>query len=81
VVKEITIRKDLTCGKIPPDNLVACQSDDEIAFLDGLDHEKLIRALRREEIYYILFFETGNGDGGYKTVWFNSDSFCQETAL
>ena len=81
IVKEITIRKDLTCGDIPPDHLVACQTKDEIAILDGLDKETFIRALRHEEIHYILFYETGNSDGGHKTIWFNLDeSPCPETA-
>jgi hypothetical protein len=81
VVKKITIRKDLTCGDIPPDNLVACETSDEIAFLDGLDHETFLRALRHEEIHYVLFYETGNSDGGHKTIWFNLDeSPCPETA-
>ncbi|MEW6143592.1 MAG: hypothetical protein AB1598_01095 [Thermodesulfobacteriota bacterium] len=80
VVPEITIRKDLMCGNIPPDNLIACQSEDEIAILDGLDQETFNRALRHEEIHYILFFETGNGDGGHKSIWFNIDeSPCPES--
>ena len=57
MVKEITIRKDLTFGNIPPDNLVASQSGDEIAFPDDIDHETFIRALWHEEIHYILFVE------------------------
>ena len=73
VVPEITIRKDLMCGDIPPDNLIACQSGDEIAILDGLDQETFDRALRHEEIHYILFFETGNADGGHKSIWFDPE--------
>lgn len=80
VVPEITIRKDLMCGNIPPDNLIACQSEHEIAILDGLDQETFDRALRHEEIHYILFFETGNADGGHKSIWFDpADSPCPET--
>lgn len=79
VVPEITIRKDLMCGNIPPDNLIACQSEDEIAILDGLDQETFNRALRHEEIHYILFFETGNADGGHKSIWFDlEESPCPE---
>ncbi|MFI5324027.1 MAG: hypothetical protein ACHQ6U_10975 [Thermodesulfobacteriota bacterium] len=82
IIKKITIRKDRICDNIPPDNLVACQTSEEIAFLDGLDHETFIRALRHEEIHYVLFFETGNNDGGHKTIWFNLDeSPCPETAM
>lgn len=66
MVKEIKIRKDHTCGNIPPDNLVSSQSGDETAFPDGIDHETFIRALRHEEIHYILFVEKGDGDGGHK---------------
>lgn len=81
IVPEITIRKNLTCGDIPPDNLIACQTENEIAILDGLDAKTFERALRHEEIHYILFFETGNGDGGHKSIWFNIDeSPCPETA-
>ncbi len=80
VVPEITIRKDLTCGSIPSDDLIACQSENEIAILDGLDQETFDRALRHEEIHYILFFETGNSDGGHKSIWFDPDeSPCPET--
>jgi hypothetical protein len=80
IVPEITIRKDLMCGNIPPDNLIACQTEDEIAILDGLDQETFNRALRHEEIHYILFYETGNGDGGHKSIWFDIDeSPCPET--
>jgi len=81
IVPEITIRKDLMCGNIPPDNLIACQTENEIAILDGLDQETFNRALRHEEIHYILFFETGNGDGGHKSIWFDlENSPCPETA-
>lgn len=38
IIKKITIRNDRICDNIPPDNLVACQTSEEIAFLDGLDH-------------------------------------------
>jgi len=80
VVPEITIRKDLMCGNIPPDNLIACQSEHEIAILDGLDQETFDRALRHEEIHYILFFETGHADGGHKSIWFDpEESPCPET--
>jgi hypothetical protein len=82
VVPEITIRKDLMCGNIPPDNLIACQSEDEIAIIDGLDQETFNRALRHEEIHYILFFETGNADGGHKGIWFDTEeSPCPEAGL
>jgi len=82
VVPEITIRKDLMCGDIPPDNLIACQSEDEIAIIDGLDQETFNRALRHEEIHYILFFETGNADGGHKSIWFDpEESPCPEAGL
>jgi hypothetical protein len=82
VVPEITIRKDLMCGNIPPDNLIACQSEDEIAIIDGLDQETFNRALRHEEIHYILFFETGNADGGHKSIWFDTEeSPCPEAGL
>ncbi len=81
IVPEITIRKDLACGDIPPDNLIACQTENEIAILDGLDAETFERALRHEEIHYILFFETGNNDSGHKSIWFNIDeSPCPATA-
>ncbi len=80
VVPEITIRKDLMCGSIPPDNLIACQSEDEIAILDGLDQDAFNRALRHEEIHYILFFETGNADGDHNSIWFDpEESPCPET--
>ncbi len=40
------------------------------------------RALRHEEIHYILFFETGNSDGGHKSIWFDTEeSPCPETGL
>jgi hypothetical protein len=80
IVPEITIRKDLMCGNIPPDNLIACQTENEIAILDGLDRETFNRALRHEEIHYILFYETGSSDGGHKSIWFDIDeSPCPET--
>jgi hypothetical protein len=80
IVPEITIRKDLMCGNIPPDNLIACQTENEIAILDGLDQQTFNRALRHEEIHYILFFETGSSDGGHKSIWFDIDeSPCPET--
>lgn len=80
IVPEITIRKDLMCGNIPPDNLIACQTENEIAILDGLDATTFNRALRHEEIHYILLYETGNSDGGHKSIWFDLDeSPCPET--
>ena len=81
VVPEITIRKELMCGDIPPDNLIGCQSKDEISILDGLNQKTFDLALRHEEIHYILFFETGNADGGHKSIWFDdAQSPCPETA-
>ena len=81
IVPEITIRRNLTCGDIPPDNLITCQTENEIAILDGLDAETFERALRHEEIHYILFFETGNSDGGHKSIWFDiEESPCPETS-
>lgn len=81
-VDEITIRTDLMCGSIPPDNLVACQTQSEIAFLDGLSPETFTRALRHEEIHYILFFLTGNNDRNHQSIWFDLDeSPCPETGL
>jgi len=81
IVSEITVRNNLTCGDAPPDSLVACQSKDEIAFQSGLDHNTFLRALRHEEIHYILFFLTGNGDGNHRSIWFNiQESPCPETA-
>lgn len=81
-VDEITVRKELTCGGIPPDNLVACQTQNEIAFLDGLDQETFIRALRHEEIHFILFFLTGNNDRNHQSIWFDlEESPCPETGL
>lgn len=80
IVPEITIRKDLMCGNIPPDNLIACQTENEIAILEGLDVTTFNRALRHEEIHYILFFETGSSDGGHKSIWFDiEESPCPET--
>ena len=80
VVPEITIRKNLTCGNIPSDNLIACQSENEIAIVDGLDQETFDIALRHEEIHYILFFETGSNDGGHKSIWFDEgESPCPVT--
>lgn len=80
IVPEITIRKNLMCGDLPPDNLIACQTNNEIAILDGLDQETFDRALRHEEIHYILFFETGNADGGHNSIWFDLEqSPCPET--
>jgi hypothetical protein len=80
IVPEITIRRDLTCGNIPPDNLIACQTENEIAILEGLDVTTFNRALRHEEIHYILFFETGSSDGGHKSIWFDTEeSPCPET--
>jgi len=79
-VDEITIRTDLMCGNIPPDNLVACQTQNEIAFLDGLNPETFTRALRHEEIHYVLFFLTGNNDKNHQSIWFDLDeSPCPET--
>ena len=55
-------------------------TDEEVAILDGLDQETFDRALRHEEIHYILFFETGSADGGHKSIWFDLDqSPCPET--
>lgn len=80
IVSEITIRNNLTCGDADPDTLVACQSRDEIAFQNGLDHDTFLMALRHEEIHYILFFLTGNGDGNHRSIWFDLDeSPCPET--
>jgi hypothetical protein len=80
IVSEITIRNDLKCGDAPPDTLVACQSRDEIAFQNGLDHDTFLMALRHEEIHFILFFLTGNGDGSHRSVWFDlEESPCPET--
>lgn len=82
IVPQITIRKDLMCGDIPPDNLIACQTENEIAIIDGLDQETFNLALRHEEIHYILFYETGSGDGGHKSIWFNDEeSPCPVTGL
>jgi hypothetical protein len=81
-VDEITVRTDLMCGSIPPDNLVACQTQNEIAFLDGLSPETFTRALRHEEIHYVLFFLTGNNDRNHQSIWFDLDeSPCPETGL
>ena len=81
IVSEITVRNDLTCGDAPPDSLVACQSRDEIAFQSGLDHTTFLMALRHEEIHYILFFLTGDGDGNHRSIWFDiEESPCPETA-
>jgi len=81
IVSEITVRNNLKCGDSRPDGLVACQSRDEIAFQSGLDHTTFLMALRHEEIHYILFFLTGNGDGNHRSVWFNiEESPCPETA-
>ncbi len=78
----ITVRKDLMCGSIPPDNLVACQTQDQIAFIDGLSPETFTRALRHEEIHYILFFLTGNNDKNHQSIWFNSEeSPCPESGI
>ena len=80
IVPKITIRKNLMCGDIPPDNLIACQSENEIAIVDGLDQETFNRALRHEEIHYILFYETGNADPRHRSVWFDlTESPCPET--
>jgi len=55
-------------------------TDEEIAILDGLDVTTFNRALRHEEIHYILFFETGSSDGGHKSIWFDiEESPCPET--
>ena len=79
-VDEITIRKELMCGNIPPDNLVACQTQNEIAILEGLSPETYNRALRHEEIHFVLFFLTGNNDRNHQSIWFNLDeSPCPET--
>ncbi|MEQ9618480.1 MAG: hypothetical protein RIG61_04835 [Deltaproteobacteria bacterium] len=81
-VDEITIRKELSCGGIPPDNLVACQTQKEIAFLNGLDQDTFLRALRHEEIHFILFFLTGNNDRNHRSIWFDlEESPCPETGL
>lgn len=81
-VDQITIREQLMCGSIPPDNLVACQTRNEIAILDGLSPETYTRALRHEEIHYILAFLTGNNDKNHQSIWFNLDeSPCPETGL
>lgn len=82
IVPRITIRKNLMCGDIPPDNLIACQTENEIAIIDGLDQETFNLALRHEEIHYILFYETGSGDGGHKSIWFDDEeSPCPVTGL
>ena len=81
IVSEITVRNDLKCGDAPTDSLVACQSRDEIAFQNGLDHTTFLMALRHEEIHYILFFLTGDGDGNHRSIWFDiEESPCPETA-